>query len=118
MPETPQLALRIHISLAKGRILGLINSRLRLESISADAAKTLFKYFNQRNTAISYKVEDHVWLSCQNIRTNCPAKKLDFKYLGLLTIEKCVCSQAYKLKLPITFHNIHDVFHISFLKPY
>lgn len=54
----------------------------------------------------------------QNIQTICPAKKLDYKYPGLFTIGKYIGSHAYNLELPNMFHNIHDVFHISLLKPY
>ncbi len=67
---------------------------------------------------MSYKVGDQVWLSGRNIRTDRPAKKLDFKYHGPFTIGKFIGSHAYKLELPSTFNNIHDVFHVSLLEPY
>lgn len=67
---------------------------------------------------MSYKVGDQVWLSSRNIRTTRPAKKLNYKYHGPFTIEKCVGSRAYKLELPSMFHNIHNVFHVSLLEPY
>ena len=118
MPDTPQFASGINIPLARERVLGLINSRLRLKQSWADATKTQSKYYDQRHTAMSYKVGDQVWLSGRNIRTNRPAKKLDFKYHGPFTIGKCIGSHAYKLELPSTFHNIHDVFHVSLLEPY
>ncbi len=116
--DTPQFASGINIPSARERVLGLINSRLHLEQIWADAAKTQSKYYDQRHTTMSYKVRDQAWLFGQNIRTNRPAKKLDFKYHGPFTIGKCIGSHAYKLELPSTFHNIHDVFHVSLLEPY
>lgn len=118
MPDTPQFASGINIPSARERVLGLINSRLRLEQSWTDAAKSQSKYYDQKHLAKSYKVGDQVWLSGRNIRTNRPAKKLDYKYHGPFTIGKCIGSHAYRLELPSTFHNIHDVFHVSLLKPY
>lgn len=118
MPDIPQFASGINIPLARERILGLINSRLRLEQSWTDAAKSLSKYYDQKHLAKSYKVGDHVWLSGRNIQTTRPAKKLDYKYHGPFTIGKCIGSHVYKLELPSTFQNIHDVFHVSLLEPY
>ena len=78
MPDTPQFASGINIPLARERVLGLINSRLRLKQSWADATKTQSKYYDQRHTAMSYKVGDQIWLFDRNIWTNRPAKKLDF----------------------------------------
>ena len=118
IPDTPQFASEINIPSAQKRVLGLINSRLRLEQSWTDATKTQSKYYDQKHTAMSYKVGGQVWLSGRNIRTTRPAKKLDYKYHGPFTIGKCVGSHAYKLELPSTFHNIHDVFHVSLFEPY
>ena len=44
-------------------------------------------------------------------------KKLSPRYCGPYEVVKCIGSQAYKLKLPIHL-KVHDVFHVSLLKPY
>ena len=89
-----------------------------MEQSWTDAAKSQSKYYNKKHLTKSYKVGDQVWLLSRNIRTTRPAKKLDYKYHRPFTIEKYIGMHAYKLELLSTFHNIHDVFHVSLLEPY
>jgi len=56
-------------------------------------------------------------LSGRNIKTRCPAKKLDHKSHGPYQIEKIVSPLAVRLMLPRKW-KIHNVFHVSVLKPY
>ena len=44
-------------------------------------------------------------------------KKLSPRYCGPYEIVKCIGTQAYKLNLP-THLKVHNVFHVSLLKPY
>ena len=118
MPDTPQFASGINIPSAQKRVLGLINSWLRLEQSWKNAAKSQFKYYNEKHLSKSYKVGDQVWLSGRNTQTTRPAKTLDYKDHGPFTIEKCISLHAYKLELPSAFHNIYDVFHVSLLELY
>lgn len=60
MPDIPQFASGINIPSARERVLGLINSRLRLEQSWTDAAKSQAKCYDQKHLAKSYKVEDQV----------------------------------------------------------
>ena len=63
-----------------------------------------------------YQVGDAVWLSTKNIRTQRPARKLDWKNLGPFKISNVVSKYAYRLDLPIGM-KIHPVFHVSLLSP-
>lgn len=71
---------------------------------------------SSRLPAPRYKVGDMVWLSAKNIRTNRPARKLDWKCLGKFPVLRVVSPYAYKLDLPTTM-KIHPVFHVSLLEP-
>jgi len=42
-----------------------------------------------------FKVGDTVWLDSQNIRTTCPSKKLDHRFLGPFPIMEKVLSHAF-----------------------
>ena len=44
-------------------------------------------------------------------------KKLSLRYCGPYEIVKCLRKQAYKLRFPEHL-KVHDVFHVSLLKPY
>ena len=69
-----------------------------------------------RVPAPSYQAGDEVWLSTKNIRTQRPARKLDWKNLGPFKISKVVSKYAYQLELPPGM-KIHPVFHVSLLSP-
>jgi hypothetical protein len=63
------------------------------------------------------KVGDKVWLLRKNITTTRPCAKLDYKRLGPFKIAKLIGVVACQLELPPQF-KIHNVFHVSLLKPY
>lgn len=53
----------------------------------------------------------------QYIVVNRPCPKLAFKYYVPVTILEKIGSMAYKIQLPAEAH-IHNVFHVSQLKPF
>ena len=59
-----------------------------------------------------------MWLSSENIRTTCLTKKLDYKWLGPYTIDQVISHNAYQLKLPAPFGQVHPVFSVTLLCPY
>ena len=62
----------------------------------------------------AYKIDDMVWLSTRNIKTNKPSKKLDHKMIGPYKVKKLVES-SYQLELPYTM-KIHNIFHPNLLQ--
>src|SRR5882724_69060 len=64
-----------------------------------------------------FKVGDTVWLDASHIKTTCPSKKLDHRFLGPFPIIERVSSHAFRLGLPLTLSRIHPVFHVSLLQP-
>ncbi|EIW72393.1 hypothetical protein TREMEDRAFT_26078 [Tremella mesenterica DSM 1558] len=75
--------------------------------------------YNRKHRATPNFVEgDLVMLSLENIKTKRPMKKLDVKQSGPYKVVRQVGSHACKLELPGTMAGIHDVFHVSLLRPY
>jgi hypothetical protein len=66
-----------------------------------------------RAQAPVFRVNDQVWLSLENIKTNRPSKKLDAKY-AKFTIQEVMGSHNYRLDTP---PGIHNVFHSRLLRP-
>jgi len=58
-----------------------------------------------------------VILSGRNIKTRRPSKKLDHKNHGPFQIEKIISPLAVRITLPCKW-KIHNVLHVSLLKPY
>ena len=75
-------------------------------------------YDLQQNDACDYKKKDKVWLEATNIKTDWPMKKLTDKWLGPFEVIEKVGQAAYKLKLPLWWKGIYDVFHEVLLSPY
>ena len=83
------------------------------------AADDMARFYNaHRREAPKYSVGDKVWLSSENIRTTRPTKKLDYKWLGPYTIDRVISHNAYRLKLPVSFGQVHPVFSVTLLRPY
>lgn len=61
-----------------------------------------------------FSVGDMVWLNRKNMKTDRPAKKLDWRYLGPYKVLEKV-GRAYRLEIPKTWE-IHPVFHSSLLE--
>jgi hypothetical protein len=72
----------------------------------------------RRRPAPDYSVGQEVLLSTKNIRFRGPySSKLLPKWIGPFTVVAKVGKAAYRLKL-LGNMRIHDVFHVSLLKPY
>lgn len=95
----------------------------RMESISqvlhdemryAQAVQETYANRNQVPAPV-FKPGDLVWLKTKNIRTERPAKKLDWKKVGRFKILETIGKYAYKLELPPSM-KIHPVFHVSLVE--
>jgi hypothetical protein len=82
------------------------------------ANESYAKYYNaKRREGTEFQVGDKVLLSLENVRTRRPAKKLDIRYAGPYRISEKVGSRSFRLELPSSL-DIHNVFHISLLRPF
>lgn len=88
------------------------------------------RYADERRRDVAYAPGDMVLLSSKNINLKTPgiwvtpelkkahgSKKLMPKWIGPFAIVKAINSVAYRVELPDSLP-IHDVFHVSVLKPY
>ncbi|MCO5590471.1 hypothetical protein L7F22_044441 [Adiantum nelumboides] len=85
-----------------------------------DAKDRQKHYADQKRSYRKFKQGDKVFLRVRQKRSNLSLgkfKKLSPRYCGPYEVIKVLNDQAYKLKLPEHI-KVHDVFHISLLKPY
>lgn len=77
------------------------------------------KYADRYRQECHFERGDKVWLSTQNLsRGDMPGvRKLDQEWVGPFLITEKVGTVSYRLGIPHDWR-IHDVFHISLLKPY
>jgi hypothetical protein len=103
---------------AKDRAKDLTKIREKLENSWRRTKESQAKWYNKNHMPTTYKVGDQVLLSSKNIKTIRSNQKLDHRFLGPFLIIKKIGNQAYKLRLPPKYSRLHDVFHVSLLKPY
>jgi hypothetical protein len=81
----------------------------------ANTQKNQKRYVDQKRTLSSeYKVEDIIWLSTKNIKTERSSRKLNHKWIESYKIEKMM-KDACQLDLSQSM-KIHDTFHTSLLR--
>src|ERR1700675_5122570 len=68
-------------------------------------------YYNRRRTpGPDFKPRDRVWLDASDIKTTRPSAKLAHRRLGPYTVKRQVGKGVYKLKLPLSLRQLHNVF--------
>ena len=72
---------------------------------------------DRKRRDLHFKVNDLVFLNRQNIPTQRPCRKLDWKRFGPFRVIEVINPVTYRLELPHSLHRIHNVFHVSLLSP-
>jgi hypothetical protein len=78
-------------------------------------------YHDKRRKDVEFQEGDHVFFrvnSTTDIGRALKSKKLTSKFIGPYQILKRVGSVAYRIVLPPSLSNLHDVFHVSQLRKY
>lgn len=85
----------------------------------AEAQSRQEQYANTHRRTESFRLDDLVWLSTENIQDDVnrmrPKRKLIPKWIGPYPIIEVLPSDVYRLQLPKTLR-VHPVFHVSRLK--
>ncbi len=76
-------------------------------------------YANRKRRHLEFAVDDLVLLSTIHLPLPPPlTRKLAPRWLGPLRVLGRISSVAYRLELPPSLARLHDVFHVSLLKPF
>lgn len=75
-------------------------------------------YVNQHRREVIYKDGDMVLLSTRNFRTREGSKKLMPRWVGPFEVREMVGKAAVRLHLSAGLERLHNVFHVSLVKPY
>jgi len=79
-------------------------------------------YANRSRRELEFKIGDKVMINSSNLRNDFdkerPSAKLADVWYGPYLVTKVISSVAYKLNLPTSLKNVHNVFHVSKLKKY
>lgn len=79
------------------------------------AADDMKQYYNAKHRPEEFLVGDWVFIGAQDLTTERPSKKLDYKHLGPFRITHKIGNLAYRLQLPKSF-KIHPVISVSRLE--
>jgi transposase InsO family protein len=108
--------MRSYNAAARSRAQEILGVRSRLEAAMKAAQDSQAKYYNaKRSIGPQFQPGDAAWLDIKNVKTKRPSKKLDYKLIKVTILEK-LGPITYRVRLPDTLH-IHDVFHVSLLRP-
>ncbi|GAU51606.1 hypothetical protein TSUD_414380 [Trifolium subterraneum] len=78
-------------------------------------------YHDKKRKDVEFQEGDHVFLrvtSTTGVGRAFKSKKLTSKFIGPYQISERIGKVAYRIALPITLSNLHDVFHVSQLRKY
>jgi hypothetical protein len=103
-----------------GARLNMINKIHKELQTSLQFAAAIQKKYADKllKEAPNFKVGESVWLLSTNIKTTRPNSSLEFKRLGPFKVLEQIGELNYKLKLPESMQQLHNVFHVSLLEKF
>lgn len=103
---------------AKERAARVLDAQRELKASWEHAQSLISKRYDKKRSEVEYQVGQRVMLSAKNIRTRKASEKLSDKLIGPFEIEKRIGKNAYRLRLPQKYGQLHPVFHVSLLQEY
>jgi hypothetical protein len=101
---------------AKGNTDDLREALLRAKSAMDTAQQRQAAQYNRNKVDLQLSPGQLVLLSTKNLRSG-PFQKLQPRWIGPFRVDKHIGKNAFKLILPPNLP-VHDVFHVSLLRPY
>ena len=84
------------------------------QSALVRAADDMAQFYDAHlHAAPQYNIGDKVWFSSENIKAARPMKKAQAIHINWV-----ISWNAYQLKLPLSFGQVHPVFSVTLLRPY
>jgi hypothetical protein len=111
-----QKDLKIDVSAIRDRVVQLSKMRQICETRWKQILIKAKKNYNKKRVQIEFKINDKIFLNAKNIISIKSFKKLNYKYYDFYTINESINKISYKLNFSSIMKNIHDVFHVFFLK--
>jgi transposase InsO family protein len=103
---------------AKTFVENLQSALARAKTAMQAAQQRMLRQAEKHRRAVTYQVGDQVLLSTKNMRPAAGVKKLMPKYVGPFEVTELVGPVAVRLLLTSGFERLHNVFHVSLIKPY
>jgi hypothetical protein len=111
-----QKDLKIDVSAARDRVVHVSKMRRACEARWKQTLERAKRNYNKKKAQIEFKINDKIFLNARNIISIKSFKKLNYKYYDSYTINESINKISYKLNFSSIMKDIHDVFHVSFLK--
>jgi hypothetical protein len=113
------LPTKVNVPKAKDFVANIHEAIARAKKCLRAAQDRQRQYADQRRRPATYAKGQMVWLNTKNLRRKKDsAKKLMPRWIGPFEVAEMVGKAAVRLHLSIGFERIHDVFHVSLVKPY
>jgi hypothetical protein len=107
---------KIDVFAAQDRVVQLSKMKRICETRWKQTLNRIERNYNKKKVQIEFKINDKVFLNARNIISIKSFKKLNYKYYDFYTINKSINKISYKLNFSSIMKDIHDVFHVFFLK--
>jgi hypothetical protein len=111
-----QKDLKIDVFAARDRVVHVSKMRRTCETRWKQTLERAERNYNKKRVQIEFKINDKIFLNARNIISIRSFKKLNYKYYDSYTINESINKISYKLNLSSIMKDIHDVFHVFFLK--
>jgi hypothetical protein len=103
---------------AENYIANLKDAQEDTKAALALTAKRIKQFYDTKASEIpTYTKGEKAWLSTKNLKLWQPARKFSAEWTGPYKILELIGQRVVRLKIPRSW-SIHDVFHVSLLKPH